>query len=124
MNINILKEKTALLQGEFARWVSITGLDPSGPLVLYDHFLQSGCDICVEYQMACRAGNKTEFTNRLRQVVSAASRLDFWLRCLEKYTPEKATDLYSIKREAEEITALCMASIQTIEKKKKPAAEP
>ncbi|HMS97292.1 MAG TPA: hypothetical protein PKA12_01050 [Saprospiraceae bacterium] len=123
MNMNILKEKTQLLQEEFARWVGLSEIDQSGPTVLYTQFLQSGCDIYVEYNMACRSGNKKEFTDGLRQVVSAACRLDYWAKCLERWKPEKAGDLYPIKKEAEEIRALCMASIQTIEKKKNPAAE-
>ncbi|MBK7010167.1 MAG: hypothetical protein IPH36_16795 [Saprospiraceae bacterium] len=43
--------------------------------------------------------------------------MEYWAKCLERWKPEKAGDLYPIKKEAEEIKALCMASIQTMEKK-------
>lgn len=121
--MDILKEKTQLLQNEFARWVGQSDCDPSGPNVLITQFLQTGCDIYVSYQMACRSGNKKEFADGLRQVVSAAIRLEYWTQCMERKEPQKAGNLYSIKKEAEEIKALCIASIMTIEKKKNPASE-
>ena len=55
----------------------------------------------------------------LRQVVSAAIRLHYWIHCMEAYRPNSSGELYSIKREADEIQAL-YPSIKTMEKKKNP----
>ncbi|HRD07849.1 MAG: hypothetical protein U0V54_14055 [Saprospiraceae bacterium] len=120
MNINILKEKNEILLNEVARWIHLAETQNFECNALCEQFLQACCEVHVSYKMACRASSRATFMDGLRQVVSAAIRLHYWIHCMEAYRPNSSGELYSIKREADEIQALCIASIKTMEKKEKP----
>lgn len=120
MNINILKEKNEILLNEVARWLKLAETQNLECNALCEQFLQACCEVHVSYKMACRASSRASFMNGLRQVVSAAIRLHYWIHCLEAYRPGSPGELYAIKKEADEIQALCIASIKTMEKKEKP----
>ena len=121
MNINILREKTDLLQTEVLKWVQRSYPENSVDLAPYKYFLQSCCDIHIIYQMALRAFSKEGFSEGLLKVIDAAYRLEYWIRCCEALNPSTTGEMYGIKKQAEEIRALCFASIKTMHKKKNPA---
>ena len=118
MNINILKEKT-----KFYWMRSPAGFTWRKPKILNvthcEQFLQACCEVHVSYKMACRASSRATFMDGLRQVVSAAIRLHYWIHCMEAYRPNSSGELYSIKGKPMR-SRPCYPSIKTMEKKKTP----
>jgi four helix bundle protein len=82
--------------------------------VIGKQLLRSATSVAANYRAACRARSDAEFYAKICIVVEEADETLFWLELLEEsgiFTREKLTLL---KKEADEITAICIKTRATL----------
>lgn len=86
--------------------------------VIARQLIKSATSVGANYRSALRARSRTEFIAKLGIVGEEADETVYWLEILKESdlaTPEKIGDLL---KEAEEITAIIIASIKTAKQNK------
>ena len=87
--------------------------------VISRQLLRSGTSVGANYRSACRARSTAEFISRMGIVEEEADESLFWMELLIEagiVTPEK---LEPLVKEADELLAITVASINTAKKKSK-----
>lgn len=80
------------------------------------YLLKSAVSIGVKYRGACRPASARDFISKLRDVEGQTDETLFWLELIEEtniFPPEKIKDL---KKEATELLAIFVSSINTARK--------
>lgn len=111
-NMQDLKQRTK----EFA--LRVTRLTESLPRnhvgdVLGRHLLRSGTSVGANYRSACRAHSKADFTSKMGIVEEEADESAFWMELISAAGLMKAEKIQSLLTEANELTAIAVASIKT-----------
>ncbi len=75
--------------------------------------LRSGTSIGANYRAACRARSKAEFVAKLGIVLEEADETIYWLELLVEGGIVKGEKLESLIREANDLTAIFVASLRT-----------
>lgn len=81
--------------------------------ILRRQLLRSGTSVGANYRAACRAGSKLDFISKMGIVLEEADESAFWIELLidsAKTTPSHANPLF---KEANELVAICISSINT-----------
>jgi four helix bundle protein len=81
--------------------------------VLGKQLLRSGTSVGANYRAACRARSKAEFIAKLGIVLEEADESVFWLELIEETGLVGPDKLRSLLNEAEELTAIFVASLRT-----------
>ena len=84
--------------------------------VLGRQLLRSGTSIGANYRAACRSKSAADFISKMGTVEEEADESGYWMELLvesEKATPAK---LSALMKEADELTAIAVASITTARK--------
>jgi four helix bundle protein len=81
--------------------------------VLGKQLLRSGTSVGANYRAACRARSKDEFIAKLGIVLEEADESVFWLELIEETGLVGPDKLRSLLNEAEELTAIFVASLRT-----------
>ncbi len=74
---------------------------------------RAGTSVAANYRAAQRARSKAEFVAKLSIVHEEADEALFWLEMIEETRLVTPTKLAALKREADEITAIFVASLKT-----------
>jgi four helix bundle protein len=82
--------------------------------------LRSGTSVAANYRAACRAKSPADFISTMGNVEEEADETLFWLELLEESGLVRAARLSSIKQEADELTAITVASIKTARRNRAP----
>jgi four helix bundle protein len=82
--------------------------------VIGRQLLRSGTSIGANYRAACRARSKREFVAKLGIVEEEADESGFWLELIQAGRPASTVDTVRLLNEANELTAIIVASIKTI----------
>ena len=77
----------------------------------------SGTSVGANYRAACRAKSPADFISKIGNVEEGADETPFWLKLLEQSELVPAARLTEIKREADELARITVASIKTARKK-------
>jgi four helix bundle protein len=84
---------------------------------LGDQLLRSGTSVAANYRAACRARSSADFTSKLGVAEEEADESALWLELLAESGLVPAKRLANLAREADELTAIIVASRKTIWKK-------
>jgi four helix bundle protein len=80
---------------------------------LGSQIVRSGTSVAANYRAACRARSTADFIAKMGIVEEEADETLFWLELLEESQLVPAAKLPAIKREANELIAITVASIKT-----------
>jgi four helix bundle protein len=87
-----------------ANWVART---------LGNQLLRSGTSVGANYRAVCRAKSKSDFVNKLRIVEEECDESLFWMELLVENNFVKASRLFALMKEADEILAIVVSSAKT-----------
>jgi four helix bundle protein len=80
--------------------------------------LRSGTAVAANYRSVCRARSKAEFVSKMSIVVEEADETVFWLELLTDTGMVSAGKLELLLKEANELLAICAASLRTAKQNK------
>jgi four helix bundle protein len=80
---------------------------------LASQIVRSGTSVAANYRAACRAKSPADFISKMGNVEEEADETLLWLELLEESGLVRARKLTAIKQEADELTAITVASIKT-----------
>ena len=80
---------------------------------LASQIVRSGTSVAANYRAACRARSTSDFIAKMGIVEEEADETLFWLELLEEAALVTADKLTAIKKEANELIAITVASIKT-----------
>jgi four helix bundle protein len=80
--------------------------------------LRSGTAVAANYRAVCRARPKAEFISKISIVVEEADETVFWLELLGDTGLAPAGKLVLLLKEANELVAICAASLRTAKNNK------
>lgn len=75
--------------------------------------LRSGTSIAANYHAACRARSRAEFVSKMGIVLEETDETAFWLELMQEAGIFLESKLRSLNKEANELTAIFVASIRT-----------
>jgi four helix bundle protein len=85
--------------------------------VLTGQLLRSATAVAANYRSACRAKSVADMISKLATVEEEADESGFWMELLVDSGKAKVQRLAALRREAEEILAMTVASIKTLRRK-------
>ncbi len=115
MNCGNLKQRTRQFGLDIIRLVQSLPTD-AATRILAGQLVRSGTSVGANYRAACRAKSRADFVSKLGTVEEEADESAFWLELLvdaQKVRPSAAARLI---READELTAIAVSSINTARK--------
>jgi four helix bundle protein len=86
--------------------------------VIGKQLLRSGTAVAANYRAVCRARSKAEFISKISIVVEEADETVFWLELLGDTKLAPAAKLALLLKEANELVAICAASLRTAKNNK------
>jgi four helix bundle protein len=81
--------------------------------VVAKQLLRSRTVVAANYRAVCRARSKAEFISKMSIVVEEADEAVFWLELLGDTRLAPAAKLALLLKEANELVAICAASLRT-----------
>ena len=75
--------------------------------------LRSGTSIAANYRSACRARSRADFVSKMGITLEEADETAFWLELIEEVGIFRESKLRDLKKEANELIAIFIASIRT-----------
>jgi len=89
--------------------------------VVGKQLLRCGTAVAANYRAVCRARSKAEFVSKMNIVVEEADETVFWLELLGDTGVVAAGKLTLLLKEANELLAICAASLRTAKHNKAAA---
>lgn len=86
--------------------------------VIGRQLLRSGTSVGANYRAACRAKSPKDFISKMGTVEEEADESLFWMELLIESGIVKTQDLESLMKEADELLAITVASINTAKRDK------
>jgi four helix bundle protein len=86
--------------------------------VIANQIMRSGSSVGANYRAACRARSNAEFIAKLGTVLEESDETEFWLELIRDGALLPTEKVETLKKEAEEITAIMAASRKTAQRKK------
>ena len=86
-------------------------------LVISRQILRFSTSVGANYRTACRARSDADFLNKLKIVEEESDETAFWLEILEEADLIKPARVAELKKEANEITSIMVASQKTMQNK-------
>jgi four helix bundle protein len=80
---------------------------------LQRQLLRSGTSVGANYRAACRARSKPDFVSKMGIVLEESDESAFWIELLIDSAKAKTADAGVLLREANELVAICISSINT-----------
>jgi four helix bundle protein len=87
---------------------------------LASQIVRSGTSVAANYRAACRAKSPADFISKMGNVEEEADETQLWLELLEESGLVSPAKLTAIKQEADELTAITVASIKTARRNRSP----
>ena len=84
--------------------------------VLGGQVLRSGTSVGAQYREAVRARSKAEFASKMQSALQELEETVYWLELLAECGTVRKERLSALLREAEELTAIFVASVKTARK--------
>lgn len=86
--------------------------------VIGKQILRSGTSVGAQYREACRARSNAEFISKMQSGLQELDETNYWLELLIDGSLVKATRLKSLQDEANQLTAIFVASVKTAKSRK------
>jgi four helix bundle protein len=112
MNPNELKQRTKAFAVRIIKLVDSLPKTPVGN-VLGRQLLRSGTSVGANYRAVCRAKSSADFISKMGTVEEEADETCYWLELLVEASVLKPAKLELLLREANELVAIAVASINT-----------
>ncbi len=103
--------------------ISVIGLSKKFPLsqegkIITNQIIRSATSVASNYRAACRAKSAKDFISKMGIVEEECDETIFWLELIEELKMVNENDeLLNIKKEANEILSITVASIKTVKNK-------
>lgn len=81
--------------------------------VVGNQLLRCGTAVAANYRAVCRSRSKAEFVSKMNIVVEEADETVFWVELIGDTAIVKKERLSQLVQEANEILAICAASLRT-----------
>ena len=115
MNSTEFQDKTKRLGLHVIRFVEI--LPPNyTSRVIVNQILRCALSVGANYRAVCRAKSDKDFINKMKIVEEECDETIYWLEIIEESGLAKIEVVTPLKREAKEILAMIVASINTMSK--------
>ena len=112
MNREEMKKRTKMFALQAIRLVDQLPRSTSG-YVLGKQLMRSATSVGANYRSACRGRSKAEFIAKLGIVEEEADESGFWMELISEAGLLKPEVVADLMREANEITAIIVASLKT-----------
>lgn len=89
--------------------------------VLAKQFVRCATSVGANYRSSCRAKSTADFISKMKIVEEEADECDYWLALLVQAGYLSEEQAQPLMREANELVAIVVASIQTAQRNKAPA---
>ena len=107
-----LKKRTKSFALRILKLVDVLPKTTAGR-ALGSQIVRSGTSVAANYRAACRAKSPADFISKMGNVEEEADETLLWLELLEESGLVSPAKLTAIKQEADELTAITVASIKT-----------
>jgi len=115
MNHENLKERTKQFALNVIKFVE--ALPPGQTCkVLGNQLLRSGTSVGANYRAACRSKSTADFISKMGTVEEEADESGYWMELLVDSGKAKIADVSALLKEAGELTAIAVSSINTARK--------
>jgi len=112
MNPDILKERTKQLVLKIT-FLADTLPETKTAKIISGQILRSATSIGANYRAVCRAKSKRDFINKLKIVEEETDETIYWLELIEERGMLSVEKIKFVKKEAEELLAIFVASLKT-----------
>ncbi len=89
--------------------------------IIKRQLIRAGSSVGANYRAACRARSRKDFISRMGIVAEEGDEVQYWLELLEELGPGSSPELQRLKKEASEIIAIMVASINTARSRPDPS---
>ena len=107
-----LARRTRLFALEVLRLSDVLPGNP-GARAIANQLARSGTSVAANYRAALRARSSAEFRAKLQVAMEEADESHFWIGLIQQAGYVEAVALERIEREANELTAILVASLKT-----------
>jgi four helix bundle protein len=114
-----LKKRTKAFALRILKLVDVLPKSTAGR-ALASQIVRSGTSVAANYRAACRAKSPADFISKMGNVEEEADETLLWLELLEESGLVSPAKLTAIKQEADELTAITVASIKTARRNRAP----
>lgn len=83
-----------------------------------DQIIRSSTSVAANYRAVCRARSDKEFVSKMGTVIEEADETLFWLEMIdESHIIDSQSDIYQLKKEANELVSIFVSSVITVRKR-------
>ena len=115
MNSAEFQDKTKRLGLHVIRFVEILPQNYTSRVIV-NQILRCALSVGANYRAVCRAKSDKDFINKMKIVEEECDETIYWLEIIEESGLAKIEIVTPLKREAKEILAMIVASINTMSK--------
>ena len=115
MNSTEFQDKTKRLGLHVIRFVEILPQNYTSRVIV-NQILRCALSVGANYRAVCRAKSDKDFINKMKIVEEECDETIYWLEIIEESGLAKIEVVTPLKREAKEILAMIIASINTMSK--------
>ena len=115
MNSTEFQDKTKMLGLHVIRFVEILPQNYTSRVIV-NQILRCALSVGANYRAVCRAKSDKDFINKMKIVEEECDETIYWLEIIEESGLAKIEVVTPLKREAKEILAMIVASINTMSK--------
>ena len=115
MNSTEFQDKTKRLGLHVIRFVEILPQNYTSRVIV-NQILRCALSVGANYRAVCRAKSDKDFINKMKIVEEVCDETIYWLEIIEESGLAKIEVVTPLKREAKEILAMIVASINTMSK--------
>lgn len=115
MNSTEFQDKTKRLGLHVIRFVEVLPQNYTSRVII-NQILRCALSVGANYRAVCRAKSDKDFINKMKIVEEECDETIYWLEIIEESGLAKIEVVTPLKREAKEILAMIVASINTMSK--------
>lgn len=115
MNSTEFQDKTKRLGLHVIRFVEILPQNYTSRVIV-NQILRCALSVGANYRAVCRAKSDKDFINKMKIVEEECDETIYWLEIIEESRLAKVEVVTPLKREAKEILAMIVVSINTMSK--------
>ena len=115
MNSTEFQDKTKRLGLHVIRFVETLPQNYTSRVII-NQILRRALSVGANYRAVCRAKSDKDFINKMKIVEEECDETIYWLEIIEESGLAKIEVITPLKREAKEILAMIVASINTMSK--------
>jgi four helix bundle protein len=112
MSIEQLKKRTQLFALGVIRFIDALPKTTSAQ-VIGKQLLRAGASVGANYRAACRAKSRADFISKMKVVEEECDEVLYWMELLIELDWDQPKAMTGLKKEAEEILSIIVASIKT-----------